>query len=249
MMTKPQRIALEASLFEDPATLEAIVHETMVANGLHSWCMRLDVSYNRVRAWLESDNDRMAQWQAATAARGEMQASAIDAIGRRLLSPQEATGHAWVDQAVGESGQRPEIDPKAARVAMEAFKTSATWNDPKRYGKVTEHKHTLTVQSEHLAALRSMGRGGKAIGQDLAVIDVEHRIVPQVSPVRPVPAADPIPHPVQPESSQSAKPSLGVVERANRGNAPPMAPAHNAGCTKLVQEVRQALLSPFTRPQ
>lgn len=166
----------ELTTLERPGLIDEICEHHATGQGLVPWCAAAGMRYSMVRAWIDADSDRSAQFETAERARADRAAAAIDAMAQKLLNPDAETGHDWVDQDRG-------LDSKSCRVALDALKWSATTNAPKRYGRSVEHHHTHRIADEHLAAMRSLmhgRRGTGALASGLALpppIDVEARVI------------------------------------------------------------------------
>lgn len=150
-------------------TMAAICEAQSVGTGFLAWCTARDVAYSRMIQWVEADPHRADAFDAATRARAANAASAVEAIGRRLINPDAPSDHDWVPrrtrtvsdyndagEVIGTHEELVELDPRAARVAAAAFQWTAEKGDRTKFGKHTEHHHTHAVQFEHLAALRAM---------------------------------------------------------------------------------------------
>lgn len=151
----------EARMFgpEAAATLALLVRDIAQPDGLGvtGFARRHDVRYNVLAEWITADPARMLAVNEAQRMRAAINGDAVEAIGRKLVAPDVRTGHDWLDD--GDAV----LDPKAARVAVDAFRWSASVKDRATFGRVTQHNHTHTMQVEHLQALRArMSSSGQA---------------------------------------------------------------------------------------
>ena len=163
MTSRAERRAREKALQDDPDTPQWMCEAIERGGDLCAWCQGHDVSYSRMMAWVESDPERAMLIDAAYRARAALAAGLIETMSRRLLDPETDAVHPWLPKRSrtiktddgGTEQVAVEIDSKAARVAMAGFQWTAEKHHRERFGKVTEHKHTHSVQFEHLSALRA----------------------------------------------------------------------------------------------
>lgn len=148
MLNRWVRKAAEDELFADAeTTMEAIEDEIAEGLGLAGFCKKQNVRYRKILDWLLSDVDRARRYQGAERARASMAAEAATAVARKMAAPDRETGVDWIDDT--ETG----MNPKAARVALEGLKWSATVGDQVRFGKTVRHEHSMSA--EHLQALKA----------------------------------------------------------------------------------------------
>lgn len=160
---KAQRKAREIALQADPDTLQWIAEAIERGEDFCAWCQGKDISYSRMMAWVESDPERALVIDGAYRARAALAAGLVETMARRLVDPEADATHPWLPKRTrtqrdddGNPHQVAiEIDSKAARVAMAGFQWTAEKHHRERFGKVTEHKHTHSVQFEHLQAMRA----------------------------------------------------------------------------------------------
>lgn len=93
---------------------EHICEHIAQGRALASWCRENSVSYPTVMRWLADDEAFQANYARAREASADADADAMSDLRDRVLSG--------------------EIDPQAARVAMDALKWSSGKRNPKRYG-------------------------------------------------------------------------------------------------------------------
>ena len=152
------RTALFEALAAEPEVLlAALCDEITEGLGFAGFAAREGIRYGDLRRWVWSDAKRVEAVELAEQARAAYNAEAAEAVGRKLIAPDVRTGVEWVDDGP------PELDPKAARVAVEAFRYGAMTKDRGRFGKSVQHHHLHSVREDHLRALKAVvSAGGRA---------------------------------------------------------------------------------------